>query len=146
MTASTLPALAAYPVPNPETGLISIRPLDAGYHVTYREASIMHFAKHTPYANEQICKHLLFKHPYFGCRPIKHSFLFVSLLFFTQKYPSLNPLPRRRQQVPLGSNPLPSGRGQGEGSTPSRCFNFLLPFSSKGDILTLHKVDSTTLR
>jgi hypothetical protein len=39
MTPSTLTALAAYPVPNPETGLIGIRPLDAGYHVTCREAS-----------------------------------------------------------------------------------------------------------
>ena len=39
MTASTLTALAAYPAPNPETGLIGIRPLDAGYRVTCREAS-----------------------------------------------------------------------------------------------------------
>ncbi|MFC2053436.1 hypothetical protein ACFLV7_03940 [Chloroflexota bacterium] len=38
MTGSTLTALAAYPAPNPETGLISIHPLDAGYHVTCREA------------------------------------------------------------------------------------------------------------
>jgi hypothetical protein len=50
---------------------------------------IMHFAKHTPYANEQICKHLLFKHPYFGCQ------LFVPLRFtiiFYSKYPFLKPL------------------------------------------------------
>ena len=39
MTCSNLPALAAYPAPNPVTGLISIRPLDAGYYVTCREAS-----------------------------------------------------------------------------------------------------------
>ncbi|MFC2055191.1 hypothetical protein ACFLV7_12995 [Chloroflexota bacterium] len=39
MTGSTLTFLAANPAPNPETGLISIRPLDAGYHVTSREAS-----------------------------------------------------------------------------------------------------------
>jgi hypothetical protein len=33
-----------------------------------------------------------FKHPLFGCRMPKYSFLFVSLLFFTQKYSALNPL------------------------------------------------------
>ena len=39
MTGSILIAQAAIPAPSPETGLISIRPLDAGYHVTCREAS-----------------------------------------------------------------------------------------------------------
>ena len=37
-----------------------------------------------------------------------YSFLFVSRLFFTQKYPSVNSLPRRRHQVSPGSKPLPS--------------------------------------
>ena len=63
------------------------------------------------------------------------------IIFFTQKYPSLNLLPRLRHQVPPGSNPLPSGREQGEGSPPSRCFDFVLLFSPEGDGLTLHKGD-----
>jgi hypothetical protein len=54
--------------------------MDAGCHVTCREASNQAFCE----GNEQICKHLLFR-----CQ------LVVPLRFtiiFTQKYPSLNPL------------------------------------------------------
>ena len=80
---------------------------------------------------------------------IQSSFSFIQIfvplrfviIFFTQKYPSLNLLPRLRHQVPPGSNPLPSGREQGEGSPPSRCFDFVLLFSPEGDGLTLHKGD-----
>jgi len=104
MTGSTLTALAANPAPNPETSLISIRPLDAQCSLLpnvlwmldttslVEKHPIMHFAKHTKYANEQnasICS--------LSMRNL-HAKAFVPLRFanfFTQKYFPLKPLPRR---------------------------------------------------